>query len=177
MLRFVAVIDNPLSQTRVGVVTEWVAMEAADAIVGSVKTHQPPLAGRSTHTYVGGAGSVLLTGTPVAVSVNVVNKGTLTKEAGDTWAVDSVSLTPEFRTGEYRVTATVTTGSRTVAAAQITANVVLKDAAGSIVGADFETPENLPAAVPPNTKFAVEFRFVSSTSEPATAEVTAYASQ
>lgn len=173
--RFVALITNPTDHAIGDLETEWTAYDADGAIVGNRKGKRPVIPAGSTFAYVGGAGAANLSGTPARVDVKIVDNG---REVDDVplFAAEGVTLEPvEFSDElDYTVNATITTGSDPVQRTSIGISVVLKDAGGAIVGADFTSAENVPDELPAGTKFKVEAYGIMVTAEPASAEVTSY---
>jgi len=159
-LRFVARIRNlapyPVEAARV----QWVAKDPGDAIVGAYEHKLWTLPPSGTVTYVGGAGS--FSGQPSTVELKVLEAGRraermpaeLTVRPAIIIPPDSSlrifdSGRPEYRSRQRSQLATTRSRDRT-----FVLFVVLKDAAGNIVGGDFEdSPEALPEHVPPHTKF------------------------
>ena len=179
VLRFAALIRNTSSKTIEGMRVRWDATDASGALVGSFTTGVPPIPAGAIHSYVGGAGSGLLTGVAQNVKLTVVEAGRLSDAPSPYFTVESVQLTREqypIRGEQYQVSANVTTGGQLIRRADLVTGVVLKDAAGNIVGADFDRPTNLPELLPAGTKFRAEVRYIPVKAQPATAEVTSYVS-
>ena len=180
LLRFVAPIRNGFSRTVEGVTTRWEAIDATGAIVGTQTTRHTAIPAGGTLLYVGGAGSVNLTGVPAGVQLTVIEQGRLSDAPSRLFAVDSVELSNEgtsrrAREREFRVAANITTAAEAVQRSDVTISAILRDAAGNIVGASFERPDNVPETLPPATKFRTEVRFIETTGPAASAEVIAYA--
>ncbi len=178
LFRFVALVSNRSMKTVEGLTLRWDALDADGVLVGSHTSTMPALPARSTFSYVGGAGEANLSGVPNQVKLTVVNAGRLSNGESGLFTVDSVELNPEsvaLGGKQYRVTANITTRNQTVQSINVSVSAILKDAAGRIVGADFDTLTNLPPQLPANTKFRGEVRFIRVTTAPVAAEMVAYA--
>lgn len=174
LLRFVAIIKNPGNKAVAGIETEWVAYDANDAIVGSVRGRRPVVLAGSSLEYAGGAGGAHLSGEPARVVVTIVNPGKFVDEYMPYLSVSNIEIKPDFGIGQYEVRATVSTGPEEIASADLEAYSVLKNASGAIVGAEFWYPDSLPERIPPNSAFALLISAIEPTEKPTSAEVLAF---
>lgn len=176
--RFVAAIHNPASKVLSGLKIQWVAVDASGAVVGSHAGVMPDIPANADFLYVGGAGSVFLTGTPASVKLTVVSPGKLVSAPSQSLATADISMSKDsFSIGsgdEYTVLATIISGDAPAARSALSIFVVLRDAAGKIVGADFTTADNAPETIPPGTKIRIKADSIAVTSTPASADVAAY---
>ena len=173
--RFVAIITNPDKRAIAGIETEWVAYDANNTIVGSIKGPRPVVPPADTLEYVGGAGGANLSGVPAKVVVNIVDSGRFVDNYAPHFAVSKVELKPDFFPNEYVVRAEITTGSEEVASADIQAYALLKNANGAIVGAEFWPAQGLPEKVPAHTAFTAQIGAIKPTDKPTSAEVVSFA--
>lgn len=168
---FVSLIKNPGSKAISGLKTEWVAYDANNTIVGSLKGERSAVPPNGTLHYVGGAGSAFLSGVPSRVEVTVVDPGKFADNYPAPFKVENIELKPDLFDNSYVVRAKVTTGADEIRSADIGANVVLRNSNGAIVGGTFWQAEGLPEVMPPNTAFTAEASFIQVTEKPASAEV------
>jgi hypothetical protein len=172
-------VKNPTAQARDGIETRWEAVDANGAIVGSSNKVHPPLGPESMYHYVGGAGNETLSGMPTSVRVTLTNPGTLTNAGSRFLAVDTITLTKSqtpLHQGldDYTVSAMISTGAETIDRANMTTSFVLRDQAGSIVGADLAPlARSLPDRLMPGNRYQLTER-VTATGPAVAAEVTSY---
>ena len=171
--RFVAAITNPSAQPLKGLVTEWIAYDVDDVIVGNRTKEQPTIPAGGTFNYVGGAGSLNLTGLPARVVVTVKNVGKL--DAGEESAFltveNAVLMPPEFSGGFGEATATVVSPATEVSKDSIDSTLILRDAAGNVVDADFDGEIAGPDVFPPDSKFGIKFYVSDFEAAPVSAEI------
>jgi len=179
VLRFAAEIRNMSSKTVEGMKAQWTATDEGGAIVGSFPSNVPPIGAGATYTYVGGAGSGLLTGVPKDVKLTITDSGRLTDAPPAQWLIEGIAFQKEAFSlsdvPEYTVTATITTPAQEIKRPDLVVTTVLKDSAGVIIGAAFDIPSGLPETLPPSTKFKAELKFVRAIGTPVTTEVNAKA--
>ncbi len=177
LFRSLVFVGNPGPKPLTGVQLEWVAYDASNSVVGSYKSAISDIPPGAKVPYVAGAGSGNLSGTPTKVEYRVVEKGDFVDTAVPAFKVADVTFKKtdykmyKGSKGEYEVKAKVTTGPEEMASAKLGGVVVLKDKAGTVVGADFWMPENLPETVAPGTTFTMQLPLVTVTAKPASAEV------
>ena len=137
----------------------------------------PAINALSTITYVGGAGSAILTGLPASVSVTIAKKGDYIPTAATPYLVDSVQFAPAsgyYTNGStYDVSGYVTIGSTEISSANLYVRIVLSNAAGQVVGADFQMPTNLPATLTPGLRIKIDDGFVPVVGTPTSAMIEA----
>ena len=171
VLRFVAKLTNDNPYTLRDVATEWVAYNKNDSIVGSHVGSRPDIPAHGCVYYVGGAGGSL-SGVPSRVDVKVTNDGLLTNREMPQISVDNVQI-KNHGYGWFEVTADCITDSD-ITTANLSGQVVIKDADGQIIDADFGITNNLPASIDAQGKFTVSGDFFDLPAIPATAEVYVY---
>lgn len=124
--------------------------------------------------YVGGAGAAFLTGYPVKVDLAFTSKGRFGSDVKPRPTVDGIALAKEkYAERQYTVAATVTTTDEEANPADITLALVLRDAQGKVVGADYGTADKAPPSLRAGSKIRVEVPFVEVSGVPTTAELTA----
>jgi hypothetical protein len=171
--RFVAIVRNPAAKAVSGLKLRWDAFDSSGASVGSLESTHPDIAAGGTYDYVGGAG-IGLTGKPVAVKVTVTDPGRLVDNAQPPFKVEDVQMAADnFTPGSYTVSAAVTTGSTPIARTDLKLSVVLRDAAGKIVGAGFSTADSAPQTIDPGTKVRIQVPLISTSATPTSAEAVA----
>lgn len=179
LFRVAVAITNPAAKTIEGLKMRWDAYSADNAIVGGIASSLPPIAGGQTFYYVGGAGGANLTGDPASVKVTVVDGGRFTDAPSILFTTEPGTVLmeeyPLSKDKQARASANVVTGDKAVDRFDTVVTVILRDAAGAIVGADFDRPVSLPESIPPGTKFRSEIRFIDVTGTPVKAEFTSYA--
>jgi hypothetical protein len=173
-MRVVSTISNPGLEPISGVKVSWNALDPSGALVGSYSSTIPTINALSAWTYVGGAGD-LLTGTPASATVVPVEKGTYVKQVATPYAADSVQFAVAqygIYTGatDYSVTGDVTIGANQIPASSLDVVILLTNASGQVVGADFDKPDNLPAVLTPGLRIAIQDD-VPATSMPTTASI------
>ncbi len=173
VLRFVAEISNPNAYALTDVVTEWVAYNKNDAIVGSFGGHARPdiPAGESIY-YVGGAGSANLSGNPDRVELTITMEGLLTERTVPHISVSDVQIIDNGYNW-FEVTANCVTDAD-INTADLDGVIILRDADGQIIDADFWSADNLPANLPADGKFVLSLSFFDLPALPASAEVYVY---
>jgi hypothetical protein len=179
LFRFASYIRHSYDYTVEGIVTRWEAYDASGAIVGSQLTKHPPILAGMALPYVGGAGSIILSGVPASVALFVVDSGKRTDTLPRIFTVDGIDLRPDGtvrrpRLDEYRVAATVTTDDQPTASDAIAIQIIVKDGTGGIVGAEFDRPNNVPEILAPGSRIRIEDSSVHTVAPAAVAEVVAY---
>lgn len=172
LLRFVAKISNDNAYAMRDVVTEWIAYDKNDAIVGSLRSARADIPANSSIYYVGGAGSAKLSGTPARVEVRVASEGVLTSRTLPQISVSNVQITNRGW-GSLDVTADCMTDSD-ILTANLNGQIIVKDADGQIIDADFWSADNLPDTIPANGKFVLSEYIYDLPAVPADAEVYMY---
>ena len=153
LLRFVVKISNDNEYVMRDVVTEWIAYDKNDAIVGSYEAAQADIPANGYIYYVGGAGSANLSGTPVRAEVKVITDGILTNREMPQITVSNIQIINRGW-GGFDVTADCVTGSD-IMTANLNGQIIIKDAEGLIIDADFWRADNLPNMIPANGKFVL----------------------
>lgn len=161
LTRFAVKITNPENKTRVGATAEWRALDKDGVLVGTHTKELPPIPAKGTWYYVGGAGSVLLTGLPAKIQLEITNNGSLV--SGGNKSVVTVEkaefkkseydLTPGQK--EYDVTAVIAVHSE-VKTENINTSVLLLDKKGKVVGADWLDLDSLPEQLKAGEKVRVQ---------------------
>jgi len=172
MLRFASLITNPGDRPIEGLETEWIAYDADDAIVGSYKGQRAAVPARGSLPYAGGA-AVNLSGVPARVEVRITDPGHFVDESAPAIEVSDIKLKRGFDKKTYTVKAKAKLGPQEATSESLSAYVLLKDASGEVVGADFWSPDNLPETLPAGAAFTIEFALIDVTGKPESAEVTA----
>ena len=177
LVRFAAEISNPGSRPLVGVVTSWTALDAAGVIVGTVEgREEPPIPAGGSVIDTGGAGGLKLSGVPASVRVAVTKRGHFSDKVPEALvSLDGVQfsraefdLEPGAR--DYTVTATLLARDR-VTTAGLSINVILKDAGGSVIGADFGDTVDLPSQLAEGDKVVLKVDVSVPHGDPASAVV------
>jgi len=171
LMRFVAPITNPGDKPIEGLETEWIAYDAEDSIVGSFEAERATIPAGGTLPYVGGAGGAILSGVPAKVEVRITDPGRYSSNAAPALAVTDIEFKKEEYSSDYTVTARGTTDVE-LTSDELAAYVILRSAAGEIVGADFWMPYNLPSTLPAGSKFTIEAALIPVSEKPDSAEVT-----
>lgn len=169
LLRFVAKISNDNEYAMRDVVTEWIAYDKNDAIVGSLQSVQADIPANSSIYYVGGAGSARLSGTPARVEIRVASEGVLTNRTLPQISVSNVQIINQGW-GSFDVTADCMTDSD-IMTANLDGQIIVKDADGQIIDADFWSADNLPDTIPANGKFVLSEYIYDLPAVPTDAEV------
>jgi len=172
VLRFVVKLTNDNDYPMRDVATEWVAYDKNDAIVGSFDGVQPDIPANSCIYYVGGAGSLNLTANPARIEMNITTEGILTDRVMPQITVSNVQLI-NGGWGSYDVTADCVTDSE-IMTANLDGQVIVKDADGNIIDAEFWSADNLPDSIPADGKFVMSEYFYDLPAVPAAAEVYMY---
>lgn len=172
VLRFVAKLSNPNPYPMRNVVTEWIAYDKNDAIVGSFDGFQPDIPANSHIYYIGGAGSANLSGTPAYVKMEITTEGILTNRTSPAIAVSNVEI-EDHGFSWFTVSADCMTDSK-ITTENLNGLVIIKDADGQIISADFWRAENLPDAIDANGKFILSNDVFSLPAMPTDAEVYMY---
>jgi hypothetical protein len=175
LMRVAATVSNPGLEPINGVAMSWNALDASGALVGSHSHTIPTINALSSWTYVGGAGAAELTGTPASATVVVAQKGSYVKQAATPYAADSVQFavsTYGIYTGatDYSVTGDITIGTNQIPSSSLDVAILLTNAAGQVVGADFDEPSNLPAVLTPGLRIGIQDD-MPATSMPTTATI------
>lgn len=153
LLRFVVKISNDNEYVMRDVVTEWIAYDKNDAIVGSYKAAQADIPANGYIYYVGGAGSANLSGTPVRAEIKVTTDGILTNREMPQIMVSNIQIVSRGW-GGFDVTADCVTDSD-IMTVNLNGQIIIKDAEGLIINADFWRADNLPNMIPANGKFVL----------------------
>ena len=174
--RFVAFVTNPNEVGLRGTQVHWEAKDSSGALVGSFRKRFPPIEPGLSFPYVGGAGGLLLSGSPASVEVLLDVRGSETSSPTPLFEVSDIEFRRETFSSdiEYLITATITTANELMPSDEIDIAVVLRNANGDVVGGTFGSPDNLPGLVLANTRFVAEIGFIPATEEATTAEVFAY---
>lgn len=178
LMRVAATVSNPGLEPINGVMISWNALDASGALVGSYSKTIPTIDALSSWTYVGGAGAANLTGAPANATVMVAQKGSYVKQVATPYGADSVQFAVSQYGGiftgatDYSVTGDITIGANQIPSSSLDVVILLTNAAGQVVGADFNVPENLPAVLTPGLRIAIQGD-VPTTSMPTTATVSA----
>lgn len=172
LLRFVAKISNDNEYAMRDIVTEWIAYDKNDAIVGSLQSVQADIPANSSIYYVGGAGSARLSGTPARVEIRVASEGVLTNRTLPQISVSNVQIINQGW-GSFDVTADCMTDSD-IMTANLDGQIIVKDADGQIIDADFWSADNLPDTIPANGKFVLSEYIYDLPAVPTDAEVYMY---
>ena len=169
LLRFVVKISNDNEYVMRDVVTEWIAYDKNDAIVGSYEAAQADIPANGYIYYVGGAGSANLSGTPVRAEVKVITDGILTNREMPQITVSNIQIINRGW-GGFDVTADCVTDSD-IMTANLNGQIIIKDAKGQFIDADFWLADNLPDMIPANGKFVLSEYLFDLSAVPEEAEV------
>ena len=172
VLRFAVKISNDNDYAMRDVVTEWIAYDKNNAIVGSHSAARADIPANSHIYYVGGAGSANLSGTPVRVEVKVKTDGILTNREMPQITVSNAQTINEGW-GIFKVTADCVTDSD-IMSANLNGQIIVKDAAGQIIAAEFWIADNLPDTIPADGKFILSEFLLDLPAMPAETEVYVY---
>jgi len=175
LMRVAVTVSNPGLEPINGVKMSWNGLDASGALVGSHSSTIPTVNALSSWTYIGGAGAANLTGAPATATVVVAEKGSYVKQVATPYATDSIQFAVNpygIYTGatDYSVTGDITIGADQIPSTSLTVVIVLTNAAGQVVGADFNIPSNLPAVLTPGLRIAIQDD-VPTTSMPTTATI------
>lgn len=172
VLRFVVKISNDNDYVMKDVTTEWIAYDKNDAIVGSHDAAQADIPANGYIYYVGGAGSANLSGTPVRVEMRVTTDGILTNREMPQITVSNIQIINRGW-GGFDVTADCVTDSD-IMTANLDGQIIVKDAEGQIIDAEFWSADNLPDSIPTDGKFVLSEYFYDLPAVPTEAEVYMY---
>ena len=172
VLRFVVKISNDNDYVMRDVTTEWIAYDKNDAIVGSHDAAQADIPANGYIYYVGGAGSANLSGTPVRVEMRVTTDGILTNREMPQITVSNIQIINRGW-GGFDVTADCVTDSD-IMTANLDGQIIVKDAEGQIIDAEFWSADNLPDSIPTDGKFVLSEYFYDLPAVPTEAEVYMY---
>lgn len=172
VLRFVVKISNDNDYVMRDVTTEWIAYDKNDAIVGSHDAAQADIPANGYVYYVGGAGSANLSGTPVRVEMRVTTDGILTNREMPQITVSNVQIINRGW-GGFDVTADCVTDSE-IMTANLDGQIIVKDAEGQIIDAEFWRADNLPDTIPADGKFILSEYLYDLPAVPTEAEVYMY---
>jgi hypothetical protein len=162
-MRFAARITNPNPVPLSGVVTSWEAFDADGAYVAAHSHRFPLLAANSDFWYVGGAGGLHLTGTPVRVEIYLDDAGVAAPDAvPKIFTTKEVAMDGPNFLGTLEINALVESPDTNVDGSRIDASWVLFDSADRILYADwgFAGVESFPNIVRPNSLLRVKSRFL-----------------
>lgn len=172
VLRFLAEIKNPGTEPLAGVVTEWVAYDENDSIIGSYDNSSlPTIPGEGSIYYVGGAGDVA--GAPSRVELTIKNEGHTTTAITPIVTVSDIQIVNDYE-DSYSVTAQCQTDTE-IKTEDLDGQIILKDANGQVIFADFwSSYGSLPDTLPAGGKFNLD-EYCSDLSDiPVTAEIYMY---
>ncbi len=172
VLRFVVKLSNPNDYILKGINLEWTAYDVDGAAVGNHSRSQPDIPANDCVYYVGGAGSANLSGIPANVDVKLTTEGLLTNRASPQISVSNVNI-KDNGFSWYTVSAECVTDSE-INTENLDGQVIVKDANGQIIDADFWNAENLPTSLDANGKFKVANDYFDLPSFPKSAEVCIY---
>lgn len=172
VLRFVVKLSNENAYTMRNVTTEWIAYDKNDAIVGSHDAVQSDIPANGCIYYVGGAGSANLSGTPARVEMKVTTDGILTNRELPQITVSNVQLVDQGW-GGFDVTADCVTDSD-ILTANLIGQIIVKDAEGQTIEAQFWRADNLPDEIAANGKFTLSEYIYDLPTIPTDAEVYVY---
>ena len=172
LLRFAVKIRNDNDYAMRGVATEWIAYDKNDAIVGAYTTAQTDIPANGHIYYVGGAGGANLSGTPVRVEVKVKTDGILTNRKIPQITVSNAQTINEGW-GIFKVTADCVTDSE-IMTANLSGEIIVKDAEGQIITAEFWSTDNLPDTIPAGGKFILSEYLLDLSAIPVETEVYMY---
>lgn len=172
VLRFVVKLSNSNDYILKGINLEWTAYDVDGAVVGNYSGSQPDIPANDCVYYVGGAGSANLSGTPANVDVKLTAEGLLTNRVSPKISVSNVQI-KDNGFSWYTVSAECVTDSETNTE-YLDGQVIVKDANGQIIDADFWNSENLPAILDANGKFKVTNDYFDLPTFPKSAEVYMY---
>ena len=172
VLRFVVKISNANPYTLRGVTTEWVAYDKNGAIVGSYDGSQPDIPANGCVYYVGGAGSANLSGTPARVEMKITTEGLLTNRELPVISVSNIQV-ENHGFNWFTVSADCVTDSD-INTADLDGQIIVKNADGEIIDADFWSADNLPDSIEANGKFILDEDFFDLPALPKDAEVYMY---
>lgn len=153
VLRFVVKLSNPNDYTLKGIHLEWTAYDVDGAVVGNHSGSQPDIPANDYVYYIGGAGSVNLSGTPANVDVKITTEGLLTNRVSPQISVNNAQI-KDNGFSWYTVSAECMTDSE-INTEYLDGQIIVKDADGQIIDADFWYSENLPDSLDANGKFKV----------------------
>jgi hypothetical protein len=163
LMRVVASVSNPGLEPINGVKMSWNAFNSSGALVGSYGSTIPTINALSSWTYVGGAGSAYLNGTPASATVVVAEKGSYVTQEATPYVADSVQFAVNPYGGgvypgatDYTVTGDITIGTNQIPSSSLDAAIVLTNGAGQVVGADIDVAQNLPAVLTPGLRIAIQ---------------------
>ncbi len=172
VLRFVVQLSNPNTYTLRGVATEWIVYDKNDAIVGSFDGTQPDIPANDSVYYVGGAGSANLSGMPARVEVKITSGGLLTNRKLPQIALSNIQIKNNgFNWFTVFADCVADADIKTV---DLDGQIIIKDANGQILEADFWSAENLPDSIDAGGKFAISEDFFDLSAMPEKAEVYMY---
>lgn len=172
VLRFVVKISNDNDYVMRDVTTEWIAYDKNDAIVGSHDAAQADIPANGYVYYVGGAGGLNLSGTPARVEIRVTTDGILTNREIPQITVSNIQIINRGW-GGFDVTADCVTDSD-IMTANLDGQIIIKDAEGQIIDAEFWSADNLPDSIPADGKFILSEYLYDLPAVPTEAEVYMY---
>ena len=172
VLRFVVKLSNPNNYTLKGIHLEWTAYDVDGAVVGNYSGSQPDIPANDYVYYVGGAGGANLSGTPANVDVKLTTEGLLTNRVSPQISVSNVQI-KDNGFSWYTVSAECVTDSE-INTVYLDGQIIVKDANGQMIDADFWNSENLPASLDVNGKFKVTNDYFDLPTFPKSAEVYMY---
>lgn len=158
-MTFAANITNNADQAIVGLRTEWIAFDANDVIIGSLKSDQPTIPAGATFTYV--SGSSFLDGKAAKVEITVVDSGKFNKDAPSPFLeVTDVTVSPDefFGPTSYYVDAVVVAPPEGVDRDDVRATLIVRNAEGAITYAGVSRNLDGPDVFPAGSKFVIRFQ-------------------
>lgn len=172
VLRFVVKICNDNDYVMRDVTIEWIAYDKNDAIVGSHDAAQADIPANGHMYYVGGAGSANLSGIPARIEIRVTKDGILTNREMPQISVSNIQIINRGW-GGFKITAECVTDSD-IMTANLRGRIIVKDAEGQIIDADFWSADNLPDTIPADGKFILSEYLFDLPAVPTEAEVYMY---
>ena len=169
-LRFVAKVSNPNSVGISGTELTWEALDENGAYVGSHTKVFNFIPAKSDWLYVGGAGSLNLSGPVAKIEIYLDSPGEAeyNKELL-LFDVEEIVI-DEYEYGDWRWTASarIKSPNKTISSDDLLENSIVYDRAGNIVCGDFNSflSDSFPETVRPGTLVLLELSFWSDTCDP-----------
>ena len=164
LVRFAAEVENLAPLPVRGMEVEWTAYDDTGAIVGSTSSRMPTLDAGETHMYVGGASDVHLSSEPADIEFSIVREGRIETDAtNEALDVSEVTMAPHdfvlYDSEEYEVSYLVAFGDEDVDRFDLNVVIVLRNEAGDIVGAGFDSaPTNAPDTISAGSSLRLDSR-------------------
>jgi hypothetical protein len=174
VMRIATLVSNPSDRPIEGIVSEWIAFDENNAIVGSYKWTLPPIPANGSIPYVGGASSVHMTGTPVRAEISLIEPGLFASDYQESFRVTNIAfMSTEYLDGAYTISANAE-ALTDLKTSNIVGWIIIRDADGIIIGADFVLPDNLPDQLSSGTSFVLSQTVFTVLGEPASVEVSVF---